>query len=199
MEHDVADTSICPFFNEEVMQCHICHIRKHILHFFSLQTLLDLGLWHSHFWKILMNILTLSRIYFLFQNWHWLVCCKNCGNTLPVGPVWETAEHQLLSYSPTFSSSASRHLQSSVTLACSLLTYSSGYRALAVGAIFKGSEWGKLPKNYPMPISPPLWLECWPHWAPPKVPTTTIEKSHNSNNMVRAKSKSPWWTYKSMQ
>ena len=66
-------------------------------------------------------------------------------------------------------------------------------------AIFKRSEWGKLPKNYSMPISPPLWLECWPHWARPKVPTTTIEKSHNSNNMVRAKSKSPWWTYKNMQ
>ena len=61
------------------------------------------------------------------------------------------------------------------------------------------SEWGKLAKNYPMPISPPLWPEWWPHWARPKVPTTTIEKRHNSNNIARAKSKSPWWTYKNMQ
>ena len=30
----------------------------------------------------------------------------------------------------------------------------------------KGGEWWKLPKNYPMPISLPLWRECGPHWAP---------------------------------
>ena len=54
----------------------------------------------------------------------------------------------------------SYRLQSSVTLARHILTYSMEHSG------GKGGEWWKLPKNYPMPISLPLWRECGPHWAP---------------------------------
>ena len=112
-----------------------------------------------------------------------VVYCKNCGKAHDGGSSNERQQsHQLLSYSPTSSSSASHHLQSSVTLPP---TYSSGYRC-NIQEEGGRSECGKLAKNYPMPISPLLWPEWRPHWARPKVPTTTIEKRHNSNNIATA-------------
>ena len=140
-------------------------------------------------WENFIEDLNLVQFKPWVVYWRWRCLLQNCGKAHDGGSSNERQQsHQLLSCPPTSSSSASHPLQSSVTLPP---TYSSGYRC-NIQEEGGRSECGKLAKNYPMPISPLLWPEWRAHWARPKVPTTTIEKRHNSNNIATGKSKSPW-------
>ena len=162
-------------FSEDVM--HQCH-------FWTWRQTPESHSWPrpSH-WENFIEDLNLESYTSNFRTDVDVVYCKNCEKAHDGGSSNERQQsHRLLSYSPTSSSSASHHLQSSVTLPP---TYSSGYRC-NIQEEGGRSECGKLAKNYPMPISPLLWPEWRPHWARPKVPTTTIEKRHNSNNIATA-------------
>ena len=77
-------------------------------------------------------------------GWGLFLYCIKCANYPSCGEYERQQSPQLLSYPPTFSSSALRHLQSSVTLAHSILTYSQIYQDAGLdGAILRteGGNW----------------------------------------------------------
>ena len=77
-------------------------------------------------------------------GWGLFLYCIKCANYPSCGEYERQQSPQLLSYPPTFSSSALRHLQSSVTLAHSILTYSQIYQDVGLdGAILRteGGNW----------------------------------------------------------
>ena len=68
-------------------------------------------------------------------GWGLFLYCIKCANYPSCGEYERQQSPQLLSYPPTFSSSALRHLQSSVTLAHSILTYSQIYQDAGLNAL----------------------------------------------------------------
>ena len=104
------------------------------------------------FWAFLQNfettIITLRKHHCHHcqstPGWGLFLYCIKCANYPSCGEYERQQSPQLLSYPPTFSSSALRHLQSSVTLAHSILTYSQIYQDAGLdGAIFRteGGNW----------------------------------------------------------
>ena len=112
------------------------------------------------FWAFLQNfettIITLRKHHCHHcqstPGWGLFLYCIKCANYPSCGEYERQQSPQLLSYPPTFSSSALRHLQSSVTLACSLCTYSSGYRCnIQDEGGVNGENWPKI-THCPFPL-----------------------------------------------